>query len=143
MMENTNRAPGSDSGIPAQPKEWSTNDHIGFGLLAALPITLLALSVLTAIAVPLFGTPLFVPVALVYTHVITQLIVLMIYGHLLFANKTMGTSGKVLWALFFLVAAPAAVLVYWYIHVLTARRRRISRTSVIPMYRPGRVARAR
>lgn len=92
---------------------------------------LLSLSVLAALGVPLFGLPVDVPVSLIYTHIVSETIIVFVFGSLLFANPALGVPAKIFWASFFLLLAPVATLAYWYVYIwaLPPKPRRVSRVS--------------
>lgn len=105
---------------------------LGYGFLAILPGFLLVLAALVALAqahapdMSVSG-----PAMLMYVHVGTQFIVLLIYGYLLFNNRALSSKGRVAWALYMLFLAPAAVISYWLVHVWRAEGPEERRIDVV------------
>lgn len=110
----------AESTIPPWTERWSTRRQLGFGLVACIPLTLLAATFLcwflTAIGVGGVYAEDALPI-LLYTHVGAQFITLLIFGHLMIANPQIGGSAKTVWAAAFLFLAPFAIPTYWALHV--------------------------
>lgn len=99
---------------------WPRQRQLGFGLVAMIPLVLLATTFLvwflSAIDV---GTPLTADLLplLFYTHVGAQFITLLVYGHLMVANPALSGAMKLVWGIGFLFLAPFAIPTYWALHV--------------------------
>lgn len=106
--------------IPPWTEEWSTRRQLGFGLVACIPLTLLASTFLcwflSAIEVGLPFTFELLPL-LFYTHVGAQFITLLVFGHLMIANPMLSGGTKLVWGAAFLFLAPFAIPAYWALHV--------------------------
>ncbi len=99
---------------------WPTQRQLGFGIVALIPLALLGATFLTwslsAADIGLPATHDLVPV-LFYTHVGSQFITLLVYGHLMVANPYLGGAMKLVWGAGFLFLAPFAIPAYWALHV--------------------------
>jgi hypothetical protein len=119
-METVQR--NANPAIPPWPHTWSRRRQLGFGIVAFIPIVLLAATllalVLTAFGVAprLYGA---LPI-LAYTHVTSQFITLLVVGHLMVGNPALSGGMKLVWGFFFLFAAPFAVAAYWLFYIWRA-----------------------
>lgn len=110
----------AESAIPPWTERWPRQRQIGFGVVACIPLTLLAATFicgfLTAVGV---GLPYSADamVVLLYTHVGAQFITLLLFGHLMMANPQLSGGAKTVWAAAFLFLAPFAIPTYWALHV--------------------------
>jgi hypothetical protein len=106
--------------IPPWTAEWSTRRQLGFGLVALIPLTLLASTFLAWLLSRLgIGTPLTTELLplLFYVHVGSQFITLLVFGHLMIASPTLSGAMKLVWGAAFLFIAPVAIPAYWALHV--------------------------
>lgn len=117
--------------ISPRTHTWSTERRLMYGVLAALPGVLLFFTAATGIGATASDASMTVPAILFYVHVASQLLVLMLFGHLMTANRQLSPVGKLVWGTYFLLLAPAAVLSYWYVHVWRAEGREEVRVSVV------------
>jgi hypothetical protein len=110
----------AESTIPPWTEEWSTRRQLGFGLVACIPLFLLASTFfswfLSAIDVGVPVTGELLPL-LFYTHVGAQFITLLVFGHLMIANPMLGGGTKLAWGTAFIFLAPIAIPAYWALHV--------------------------
>lgn len=110
----------AEATIPPRTDRWPRQRQLGFGLVALIPLTLLTATFfcwfLQLLQVGLPYTAALVPV-LFYTHVGAQFITILVFGHLMVANATIGGGTKLFWAAGFLFFAPFAVPTYWALHV--------------------------
>jgi hypothetical protein len=107
---------GPEAAIPPRTYRWPLDRKLGFGALALVPLLLLIAALFAAFVTAAVGVTS-VAAMLMYVHVGAQFLVLVLYAHLLVGNPSLDAPGKVLWAAFMLVLAPAATLAYWYVHV--------------------------
>jgi hypothetical protein len=110
----------AESIIPPWTEQWSTRRQLGFGLVACIPLTLLAATFLSwFLAAVGVGVPYTedAGAVLLYTHVGAEFITLLIFGHLMIANPQLGGGAKTVWAAAFLFLAPFAIPTYWAMHV--------------------------
>ncbi|MGF1464823.1 MAG: hypothetical protein ACFCGT_01705 [Sandaracinaceae bacterium] len=113
---------------------WPLKQRLAFGVLALVPVVLLVASLIAAVVASLSeSVELAVPAMLVYVHVVTQLIVLYIFGYLLMTNNSLDGVRKGLWAVYFVVLAPAALLTYWFVYVWCAQEARGAAVRTIPI----------
>ena len=124
-----------DDAMNPRTHRWPRSRKLGFGVLAILPGLLLFATVVAALGEALVGGPIGAVAMLAYTHVVSQLIVLVLYAHLLTANRHLHGPGITAWVAFFLLLAPVAVPLYWYLHVWQSQRR--SHVDVVDLDRFG------
>lgn len=103
----------------AQPQFDRVRDRRLLGVLALVPSALLALGVLTLLVQ---GTASTAGLVLLAGHVITQFIVLLVYGSLLSNDPGLDGLGRGLWAIGFVVSAPVALPVYYFTRVFIPAR---------------------
>jgi hypothetical protein len=107
--------------IPPWPSTWPIQRKIGFGFVAIIPLALLALTfmgfLLSTIGTPFAQEALAV---LFYTHVGSQFITLLVFGHLMVGNPALSPNAKMMWGFAFLFLAPFAIVAYWVMHVMRA-----------------------
>lgn len=97
--------------FPPWTDQWPRRRQLGFGVLAFVPLLLLSASFLAfSVRAPLS------PV-LVYIHVGSQFITLLLFGHLMIANPHLSSTAKAAWSVGFLFLAPFVIPLYWAIHV--------------------------
>jgi len=106
--------------IPPWTAAWSSQRQLGFGVVACIPLFLLASTFLcwflSASDVGLPFTWELLPL-LFYTHVGAQFITLLVFGHLMIANPMLSGAAKLVWGVAFLFLAPFAIPTYWALHV--------------------------
>lgn len=110
----------AEATIPPWTERWPRQRQLGFGFVALIPLVLLTATFLcwflefVEVGLPYTRDLLAV---LFYTHVGAQFITLLVFGHLMVANPTIGGGMKLVWAAGFLFVAPFAIPTYWALHV--------------------------
>ncbi|UJR84068.1 hypothetical protein [Sandaracinus amylolyticus] len=99
----------------ARPQFDRRRDRGLLGVLALTPGLLLTLAIATFLVA---GTSSGAGLVLLASHVITQFIVLLIYGALLVEDEGLDPLGRALFAMTFLFGAPVALPVYYLLRVL-------------------------
>ena len=95
----------------ARPQFDAREDRALLGTVALIPGALLALG----LGVGLTGRSDLVALALLAGHFLTQFIVLLVYGSLLMNDEGLDRTGRAMWVVGFLAAAPVALPLYsWY-----------------------------
>lgn len=99
---------------------WPKRRQMGFGLVAFIPLILLATTfVVWFLSALQIGTPAtddVLPV-LFYLHVGAQFITVLVFGHLMVAHPLLSGATKLVWGAAFLFLAPFAIPTYWALHV--------------------------
>ena len=107
--------------IDPDTAHWPTRRRVGFGILALMPTTLLigalGLGVANFLA-PRAEIITDLAAVLAYVHVVSQGIVVLIFGHLLFDHEDFDLTDKVWWGAAFLLAAPVSIPIFWVLHIL-------------------------
>lgn len=107
--------------IDPDTAHWPTRRRVGFGILALMPpmflLAALGLGVANLLA-PRAEIITDFAAVFAYVHVVSQGIVLLVFGHLLFDHVGFDTTDKVWWGAAFLFAAPVSIPVFWVVHIL-------------------------
>jgi hypothetical protein len=115
-------------------ERWPVRRKLGFGLVACIPLGLLAATFLSWLLSELrVGGPLTAQAVtlLFHAHIGAQFITLLVFGHLMIGNPRLSGSSKLVWTSAFLFLAPFAVPTYWALHVWQDETR-TSRVSAGP-----------
>jgi hypothetical protein len=113
--------PQAEPYIPPWTERWPRSRRLGFGIVAFVPTLLLLTTFLVALAAAgRVGYSLVDDVLpiLFYTHVGSQFITLLVFGHLLIDNPRLSDRAKVVWGLGFLFLAPAVIPLFWWVHLM-------------------------
>lgn len=103
----------------ARPQFDAREDRALLGTVALIPGALLALG----LGVGLTGRSDLVALALLAGHFLTQFIVLLVYGSLLMNDEGLDRTGRAMWVVGFLAAAPVALPIYYWYRVREPGRR--------------------
>jgi hypothetical protein len=110
----------AEPAIPPWTQQWSYQRRLGFGIVSIIPLVMLmvALGCLTLATLGI-ARPASVEVLplLFYMHIGAQFITLLVFGHLMIANPSLGDVTKLIWGIAFLFMAPFAIPTYWAAHV--------------------------
>lgn len=119
------------SHLTPRPQFDRRRDRRLLAFLAVIPGVLLMLAAATLLAL---GSSSGVGLVLLIGHVVTQFIVLLVYGSLVMNDRGLGGPGRALWASAFLFAAPLALPAYYWhrVRVPIQRERRAFATDVSP-----------
>jgi hypothetical protein len=153
MTEKTTRSGAmGDWEIDPRTERWPLRRRLGFGGLALLPTALLGAALVLGgvhLAAPRASWVTDAAAILLYTHIAAQVLVVMIFGHILL-NHTgdLSAHAKAWWLFWFVLAAPAAVPLFWFFHVLVeepsalrAKRVRVLATCYAREPHPSRLTR--